>query len=501
MTTQKKIIIDQGIGSFVEKLNMERLSILQESLSKILSKENFNLSLQDKNFLKAVSCVDAVRDFVSTPEHILGSAATKHGEIAEQVQVNIENAKKFINGFEAEYTFEGVGRTAPEDYLTIMGEKVQSKFYNGAQNTLKAVIEHNEKYNDFTQNGFYEIPKDQYKVIKQVLNNEKVDGLSEKSIQKIRNYIKDIERKTHKPFEEVVRSGNSNYRDVQLRKINETLDKEEQRLAEIDKENRKIINEKSDSEKREAYSAAAPTWQEAAKVTGTAAAVGAGLSLTFGIYKKYKEGKTINKFTSEDWKELGIETGKGALKSGVTGLSIYGVTNFTSTTAPMASAYVSTVFGIASLAQRYKNGEISQSEFVTDSQVIAMESGMAALGATLGQIVIPIPILGAVIGTVATTFVNSIVKNYLVGKEKVLLEKYNRRFKEEYMKVEAEYLGEFNKILKKYIEIGNLIDGAFDYEINAKLRFEKSGELAVKLGVKKEEILKTKQDIDDYFLN
>lgn len=129
----EKIVRNQIVGSIVDFINRKRLSILEEELAKILEKKSESLTNQDINFLKAMECVNAVKDFISKPEHILGSQVTKHGEIAEQLQVSITNAKSIINGGENIYTFEGVRRTAPEDYLTISGEQVQSKFINGVK--------------------------------------------------------------------------------------------------------------------------------------------------------------------------------------------------------------------------------------------------------------------------------------------------------------------------------------------------------------------------------
>lgn len=55
-----------------------------------------------------------------------------------------------VEGLERNHTFEGVGRTAPEDYLR-NGQMVQSKFYNGSENTLDAVRTHLDKYPDFVK--------------------------------------------------------------------------------------------------------------------------------------------------------------------------------------------------------------------------------------------------------------------------------------------------------------------------------------------------------------
>lgn len=37
-----------------------------------------------------------VRDFIASPNTILGSTGTKHGEIAEQVEVGVRNARQAL---------------------------------------------------------------------------------------------------------------------------------------------------------------------------------------------------------------------------------------------------------------------------------------------------------------------------------------------------------------------------------------------------------------------
>jgi hypothetical protein len=64
------------------------------------------LSKQDRAFFAAIGEIDKVRDFVGSPEKILGNTSTKHGEIAEQVEVGIRNAKSFLNSSEIRATFE-----------------------------------------------------------------------------------------------------------------------------------------------------------------------------------------------------------------------------------------------------------------------------------------------------------------------------------------------------------------------------------------------------------
>lgn len=177
---------DQVFGAVVNNINEQRHAA-----------EIASLLVQDQNFARALEEVNKVREFVGTPERILGSQQTKHGEIAEQVEVGIKNARSYLHGGEQQATFEGVGRTAPADYL-VHGVDVQSKFYNGINNTLsKGIVGHLDKYPDFTSNGgFYHIPKDQFEVIEKILKGESVEGLSNKSIAAYKAAVAEIEKRT-----------------------------------------------------------------------------------------------------------------------------------------------------------------------------------------------------------------------------------------------------------------------------------------------------------------
>src|SRR5690606_29634108 len=115
-----------------------------------------------------------------------------------------------------------------------------------------------------------------------------------------------------------------------------------------------------------------PNFGEAIKVAGVALVVGAGVSLTTSLYKKWKEGKKFysGDFTSEDWKEVGIDIGKGGALGAISGAAIYGLTNYAKLSAPFAAAVVSASKGVSSLVADFKNGEIDNDEFVELGMVL-----------------------------------------------------------------------------------------------------------------------------------
>jgi hypothetical protein len=489
---------EQTVGSTVDLINQNRLSELKESLFKIDQTEQSQLSGQDDSLDQAIKEVSKVRDFLGHPEKILGGEAQKHGEIAENIEVNIRNARSIIEQQKTTATFDGVGRTAPEDYI-IDGVEVQSKFINGANNTLKHIIEHMDKYKDFGRDGsYYDIPKDQHAIMQKIINGEEVDGLASKSINAIQNKIQQIEAESGKHFGEMIRPSTSSYDEVQKGVVFKTVDGHEESLVNRNEELKASISQDADSERDIVNQSHAPSWGEAAKVGATGAAIGAGFSVGVCIYKKYRAGKKLTEFGTDDWGDVGIELVKGGAKGGVSGLAIYGITNFTDTGAPLASAFVSATFGIASLTNSYRNGEISFDTFVEQGQVVCFDTGVVALGATVGQALIPIPIVGTLVGTFAAKAFLSIAKDHLGEDTKELQQRLDNEYQKVLEKLDQAYKIRVQEIVKEYERLGQLTSMAFNFEKNAQFRLGASANLAREYGVPEERILDKISSIDNF---
>lgn len=395
----------QGVGSMVSEQNRQNALELMRKMHKIDTQNAAAKARIENNLDKALQCVDNVRDFVGSPEHILGSPKTKHGEIAENVDVWFHNADRIMHNQKADATFEGVGRTVATDYK-VHGVDVQSKYINGANNSLSHVLKHMEDYKGnyeaFGKDGYYVIPKDQYEQIKKVLSGD-TDGLSAKSVRAIKEKVQEIEAQTGRSFFEVVQSGNVDYAAVQQGKIHETLDKKSDQLNQTADNQKQRADERSDKKREQAQQEAAPSLQKAGKAAAEAAFISGGFQLAVGIYSKCREGKKINEFTVDDWKDIGIDTAKAAAEGGISGFAIYSITNFTSISAGPTAAGVSLAFSVSELAYRKSTGAISDEEFKESCQMAALNAAVSAVGAAIGQELIPVPLLGAWIGSFIAT--------------------------------------------------------------------------------------------------
>ena len=462
-------VVDQLIGSAVNALNQARID-----------DEFLKLSQQDIAFDLAREQMQKVRDFIASPGNIIGSMSTKHGEIAEQVEVALRNSEQAIeeglqdaSTFRA--TFEGVGRFARADYL-IDGVEVQSKFINGTNNNLMHVLKHMHDYPSFGKDGaFYHIPKDTWQEIQDILDGKPVEGLKSTTIEAI---------KAQRPFAEVVRPGISDYKDVQLGKINETLDKHDQELA-----------SQNDAKRTQIIGDHQPSLAEGMRATAMGAAVGGAFALGTGIYLKYRDGKNIFRgdFDAQDWQDVGLNSLKGAAVGGVSAGAIYTLTNCASIGAPFASALVTATKGVASLALSYQRGEIDLDEFTNLGLIICAESAIVGAMTVAGQALIPVPVLGALIGSISGKFMVTVAKS-LDGKARHALQARMDEFARRLNALEQQVL---NRILSEFAALGELTAAAFNVDNNLKL-LEASITLAQAHGVEKDKIIKNADDLDAF---
>ena len=222
------------------------------------------------------------------------------------------------------------------------------------------------------------------------------------------------------------------------------------------------------------------------------------MSFCLGVAKKLKEGKKVSEFTAEDWKEVGLDTAKGTATGGIRGAAIYGMTNFTATPAAVASAFVTAVLGVASQARQLQLGNISEEEFLDNSQVLCLDVSVSAVSSLLGQVFIPVPVLGAVIGNVVGTMLYGITKDYFSQREQALSQSYMQGIEQLNKELDEHYQMLIAQLKKEFAKFVSITELAFDEDVN--LAFDGSVALADYIGVQSGKVLRNKADIDSFFL-
>lgn len=469
---------EQATASWINYLNQLRLN---ELLAR-LSEEDFNLEQALSELGKAKA---EIGKLLASNR---GGQKGLHGFIAEITEVGVENAKKLIEGAKPECVW--VNDNGPADLLR--GDvQIQQKFVQ-AKMSLDAAKEHLSKYPDFINNGGkYQIPKNFYEKVQSILeiSEEKGKKLTRNSIPSrsewewVRDYFQDSGIKFG-DFE----PSQLDYADVQIGKIDETLRREESKLKENNQERRDA-----------AYQDSKPTLQEGVHAAAVSAAFEGGVAFCIGVAKKLKSGKKLEDFTEEDWREVGIDTAKGTAQGGIRGGVIYAMTNFTATPAAVANALVTAGFGVAALANQLRSGEITEEDFIIDSEVICLDVSVSAVSALIGQAVIPIPVLGAVIGNVAGMFLWQLAKDNLNEKEQHLIEEYRSGMDKLNIALDERYQKLMEELRHELARFSSMLELAFSVDVN--VAFAGSIALAEYVGVPQKNILYSKGDVDDYFTN
>jgi hypothetical protein len=210
---------------------------------------------------------------------------------------------------------------------------------------------------------------------------------------------------------------------------------------------------------------------KAAKVGLTAAGVAASISLVLGFYKKYaEEGKKITDFQLEDWKDVLGDMIFPTVTAGVTATTLSVVGSFCESAVPGVGALLMAVFGIASLIPDYCDGKLTTEEFVVEAEMVCIDAAIVLLGTIVGQAVIPLPGLGALIGAIASSIAWQIINRFWGDDLKKVLFALNERIEKLLVGIKNFMSDLFERIcraIKNMIDhIKLLLDEDFNYNIH-----------------------------------
>lgn len=472
---------EQAVAAWIDQLNQLRLD---ELLAKLADQDiNLEQALAELQKMKA-----AIDDVIKTKTgKMRGNTKGVHGFIAEIAEVYIQNARNLIKGLDA--SCKWINDNGPADILRNSTE-IQQKFWQSKGHFgLEAIKAHFEKYPDFLQKGGkYQIPKDFYDELQRILSLSQEEAAKESAqTYRLWKWVQAFFKNNPQISMDAIEPSVNSYSAVQAGKIDETIEEETEKIKAEDKNRRK-----------EAYEASKPTLQEGVKAAGVSAAMEGGMAFCLGVWKKRKQGKYLAEFTAKDWQEVGIDVAKGTLQGGIRGGAVYAMTNFTATPAAVANALVTASFGVAAQAYQLQQGNITADDFIVNSEVLCLDVSVSAVASMFGQTLIPVPVLGAIIGNIAGMFMYQIAKDNLSEKEQTLIRSYQESFALLNQALDKRYhtlLAMLEKELKRF---SSVLELAFDLDIN--IAFDGSIALADYVGVTPEKVLRNKRDIDQYFL-
>ena len=248
-----------------------------------------------------------------------------------------------------------------------------------------------------------------------------------------------------------------------------------------------------------AYQDSKPTVAEGMKATVVGAAVEGTTAFVQTVIRKRQSGKKIKDFDRSDWIDIAADSGKGTAKGGIRGASIYFLTNYTATTPSLASAITTAAFGVAEQAHLLRKGEVNEAEFIENSELLCFDASVSAISAFAGQVLIPVPVIGAIIGNAVGTMLYQIGKDSLSQRENKFIEGYLKELAELDKKLESEYRQNVERMNRCYAEYLELVMCTFDPDVEKAL--DGSAALAKRLGVPDEEILDSYDKIAGYFLD
>ena len=480
----------QGIGAYVNCLNNLRIQDLQIAM-KMIEDEARHVILNKDNASKILNYArDNIEDVILKNR---GGEYGGHGFIAEFAEAGIVNARRAFEGLNP--IVKVLNDNGPADLL-IGRNTIQMKFYNNLRDELAQSFHYSAKMKMM-------FPKDHVLVYEKIMAGAKeveFNGkqLSIKQITDIRQMINDItESKGLTSYKSWMKSSVLNYDDAQRNSMNTVLDLEKIKIDKKVKVKRRELAKKKILAKKNSL----PNLREANKIAKNTFLLQGGLALMSAVYGKYKEGKTIFEFEQSDWLDCGLETVEGAVKGCISGYAIYGLTNVFKMSAPNASAFVTASYGMVDIITKLRTNEITEDEFINFITINTLDTTLATIGSCVGQTLIPVPVLGAVVGSIATSIIWEIGKGILSDREQELIQNYRENLDNHIKNLDDKYKIIFNDIMDKYHKLGRLQDYSFDLSINTRLRFEYSIELAEYIGVSDDEILHDLSEIDSYFLS
>lgn len=200
-------------------------------------------------------------------------------------------------------------------------------------------------------------------------------------------------------------------------------------------------------------------------------AIVAGINMVLSLSAKLiKEGKYFWDYEADDWKDVLFDIGIGGMAGGVSASVLNIVGSYSAGAVPGVSALLMATFGIASLVPDYMDGELTTDEFIVEAEMICFDAALILLTSVIGQSVIPVPALGAVIGSVAGMIAAAIIQEIWGDKLRELLMKFNQFIITLFERIKDFFVGIWEKLKAIKDLLVYLLDDDFNYSLQCRYK-------------------------------
>ena len=128
-----------------------------------------------------------------------------------------------------------------------------------------------------------------------------------------------------------------------------------------------------------------------------------------------------------------------------------------------------------------------------------MDAAVSAISSLAGQMLIPVPVLGAVIGNTIGTLLYQIGKDSLTKKEQAIFAGYISEINTLDQQLEEAYRSSIDRMNAAFASYMDVLAVAFVPDVLQAL--QGSAKLAKTMGVPTEEILDTREKVFSYFMD
>lgn len=267
---------------------------------------------------------------------------------------------------------------------------------------LTHVISHSEKYPLFPEkDGVYQIPKDFYEKYKRLVDMPESIALKLRKEdlrlwRKVQAFNKAMPNAKIEPM--VV-----DYADIQADTVETTIQRETD-----------AVEHKHQKQRRAAEESCHATLQEGIKVTLYSAALEGAVDGGISILKHKQGRKRIRDFSKEEWKDIGADAAKGIGKGAIRGAAVYTATNAINMPASVATASVTGAFTVVEKTIAFSHGKYSGEEYAYELADGIASIAVSAVSSELGKKLIPIPVMGPIIGNAVGMFIYNVTRNKIV---------------------------------------------------------------------------------------